>query len=406
MAEGSSSGFSSSCGADASSSQPSETFRPRLIRSNSISFGAKDTVSDSVDDWEGFSLQRASLRKRRHERDGGDSVRRMLMLKSMLISERKQRILQSEVVEQLTEKLDDAVTQLKTKQKELEVLIRNRLELKEKLSSLEEKLQSQSFLAVDSHGKTAVKGKRRQNEAELARLSSQLEDQSKTVEELRDELRAKAQLLDDSRESARTNLERAQDAVESLKKQLDEKDISLRAVDDERRRLTQQNSDQSLAIQIAKMRVEETEKSTSEREKLLADSLSRIRSLEAEVLGKKESCDTMATTLLGLKTKLANTQMQLRRFPLKKIHRILPPCDAQLMIQKNPLSGALTVVVAAYRRQHVYDAIHVSDAVVDSKMQRCTLQYDNKEPDVFEGSDVEEVREALLQFKVLPPPPD
>jgi len=75
----------------------------------------------------------------------------------------------------------------------------------------------------------------------------------------------------------------------------------------------------------------------------LEEKEAQVDFLKKELEAKNESNYKMALKLLDYKAKISSTELQLRKFPVKRIYKLYPKVDVELALTKNPSNGTLGI---------------------------------------------------------------
>eukprot|EP01117_Protostelium_nocturnum_P012268 TRINITY_DN4513_c0_g1_i3.p2 TRINITY_DN4513_c0_g1~~TRINITY_DN4513_c0_g1_i3.p2 ORF type:complete len:483 (-),score=190.70 TRINITY_DN4513_c0_g1_i3:1751-3199(-) len=81
------------------------------------------------------------------------------------------------------------------------------------------------------------------------------------------------------------------------------------------------------------------------KEQLLYDKEKLIQTITTEMVSKNDLNYKMATKLIDLQTKISNVEIQLRKFPVKKVYRLYSNADVEITLLKNPSNGLLSIDV-------------------------------------------------------------
>lgn len=73
--------------------------------------------------------------------------------------------------------------------------------------------------------------------------------------------------------------------------------------------------------------------------------MEEITFLRNQLKDKDESNYKMALKLIDYQTKVSNVELQLRKFTVKKIYKLYPNVDVEIILTKNPANGVISLDV-------------------------------------------------------------
>ncbi|PRP82794.1 erythrocyte binding protein [Planoprotostelium fungivorum] len=102
---------------------------------------------------------------------------------------------------------------------------------------------------------------------------------------------------------------------------------------------------QDIDLEAQRKRQQALQQEIEYKDSLLEEKEREMKTMVADVTSKSESNYKMAMKLLNLQTKISNVEIQLRRFPVKKVYRLYSNADVELTLLKNPSNGTLSIDV-------------------------------------------------------------
>jgi len=97
----------------------------------------------------------------------------------------------------------------------------------------------------------------------------------------------------------------------------------------------------------------------------------------------------MALKLLDYKSKVSSVELQLRRWPVKKIHKLYPNVDVEIVLTKNPSNGMISIDVLD-KGKHNLKPLKGAD-LVPNVDNRFTITYKEGSLDMFESENTPDI---------------
>jgi DNA repair exonuclease SbcCD ATPase subunit len=252
-------------------------------------------------------------------------------------------------------------------------------------------------LATNPSSSKVKKGRALEEDFKI--LTNDLRTAQHTILDLEEQLKTKEKVIADQRQVAEQKSMIFESEVRVLESSKAKAVFQLRVLDEEHRRLTRDNETLSeekrratLEAQGYKKQYEETAASLADAEKRAEMLGADCETLQYDLKEKTAACEALAARLVDMKKQLANVSVQLASFAVRKIHRLLPSTEAQLIVQEKP-SGGILVDVFAFGRHHVEDMGTVVE--VRAHRDKITILYSHREPDLLEADNCEDIVKCL-----------
>lgn len=202
------------------------------------------------------------------------------------------------------------------------------------------------------------------------------------------------------------NLSNLQAQFMAKEQTLKEQKQKLEIYDEENRKLNEANlqiHDEKRKLEI-QLRIHQ--KNLEELETQLAANIPKLEKKEQEIdrlkfqLGEqKQESERLAFKLMELKSQLDCLQLQLRRFSVKKIGKLLPKSDAEIILSKNPSNGLLMIDVVVNGKHHIHLLSSIVQVQPDQKEpKRLYIDFTNEETEAFESEERDELLESIRDF--------
>jgi len=103
----------------------------------------------------------------------------------------------------------------------------------------------------------------------------------------------------------------------------------------------------------------------------------------------------MALKLLDYKSKVSSVELQLRKWPVKKIHKLYPNVDVEIVLTKNPSNGVLSIDVLD-RGKHNPRPLKGIELAIGME-NRFNIIYKDGGIDTFESESTAEIVENITE---------
>eukprot|EP00762_Andalucia_godoyi_P000842 ANDGO_03675.mRNA.1 hypothetical protein len=257
--------------------------------------------------------------------------------------------------------------------------------------------------ARDSISINTSKLKKKELEDEHKKLMADFRSAQNKIFDLEETVKFKETVISDLRIVSETKSNIFEKQVQELEAGKAQIVFQMRVLDDAHKKLTKDNQELSeerrkttLDAQMWKSRYEETAFKLGEREKKLSDLGSQIENLQSELSKMTLESRSLANKLMDMKKKNTAGGILLATFPVRKVHRLLPPCEAQLVVAQKP-SGDLILDIVAFGRHKVEEFSSVRE--IRAYRDKLTILYTFREPDILESDSSETVARTLLSFR-------
>jgi len=148
---------------------------------------------------------------------------------------------------------------------------------------------------------------------------------------------------------AKTKLEQK---LKLLQQDIQEKDLIISDLRNENKvaslirwRTTNEKLKQDVEIEVWRRKYLELQQQQLERDELIKKKDEDIQFLRSELEIKNDENYKMALKLLDYKSKVSSVELQLRKWPVKKIHKLYSNVDVEIVLTKNPSNGVLSIDV-------------------------------------------------------------
>jgi len=118
-----------------------------------------------------------------------------------------------------------------------------------------------------------------------------------------------------------------------------------------------------------------------------------INQLKNQLKSKEESNHKMALKLIDYQTKVSNVELQLRKFTVKRIYKLYPNIDVEIVLTKNPSNGVISLDVIE-RGRHTAKSLR-SVQTIPSVANRFMITYQDASVDTFESDMSEDIVESI-----------
>lgn len=189
---------------------------------------------------------------------------------------------------------------------------------------------------------------------------------------------------------------------------LSEFEIKMKILDDENRKLTnslfQANEDKRKEVIETKLwqqRHQESLKNIEELQKKMDGKDKEIEDLKIALDKKTFDADSMAQKLIQLKEQMDLIHLVMKKFRVKKINKLLPKSDGEIILQKNPSTGAfmLDMVTASGTKHDLRLLQDISDIFADETNPLLfTIEMNSGQQLMFESEDRMEAIASIKEF--------
>lgn len=163
--------------------------------------------------------------------------------------------------------------------------------------------------------------------------------------------------------------------LQNINESNEEREEKMKIIDDENKRLTKlvQDAQEEKRKEIIETRIwqqrhsdiclkmEEQKKEVEQRDKEIED-------LKIKLENQSFVAESMAKKLLNLKSQLDSINLVMRKFSAKKIQKLLPKIDVEIVLQKNPSTGEFNLDVNLGSGKHeTLSLAHIRNVTPDVK---------------------------------------
>lgn len=155
----------------------------------------------------------------------------------------------------------------------------------------------------------------------------------------------------------------------------EEREEKMKIIDEENKRLTKlvQDTQEEKRKEVIETRLWQQRHSDillklDEQKKQVEQRDREIEELKIKLDLKNQVADSMAQKLLDLKSQLDSINLVMRKFSAKKIQKLLPKVDVEIILQKNPSTGEFNLFVNLGSGKHeTYSLAHIRNVIPDEK---------------------------------------
>jgi len=156
------------------------------------------------------------------------------------------------------------------------------------------------------------------------------------------------------------------------------------------------NLKQDVEMEVWRRKLAVLQEEQIQREKLLNEKIEEIGHLNVELRATSESNYQMALKLLDYQTKVSSVELQLRKFQVKRIYKLYPNVDAEIVLTKNPANSMYSLDVVE-RGRH-YSRPLKQAQLVSGMENRFTVTYADGTFDTFESELYNEIVATIQEI--------
>jgi len=154
---------------------------------------------------------------------------------------------------------------------------------------------------------------------------------------------------------------------------------------------------QDVEMEVWRRKFKVLQDEQNEREKQLAQKSKEIETLKNEVQAKVEDNYKLGLKLLDFQSKMSSVELQLRKFPVRKIYKFYANVDVEIVLTKNPSNGLLGLDVVEKGKHFLRPLKSVASLSLASD-NRFIIAYTDGPTETFESEVSKDIVQSIQEL--------
>jgi len=198
--------------------------------------------------------------------------------------------------------------------------------------------------------------------------------------------------------------------VLELKEELEQKENELKALEKELKNISllkwkimNEKLKQDVEMEVWRRKFHGLKEEQDTREGIIKKRDEEIEYLKNELISKNEANYKMALKLLDFQSKMSNLEIQLRKFPVKKIYKFYANVDVEIVLTKNPSNGMLSLDVIEKGKHFArpLKSIQITPPLETQEINRFTITYTDNTVDTFESLIASDIVKSIAEYQQI-----